>query len=244
MNRCGSFPLLSAPRSLSLFSVWTNLKRSEKIPGAPTRRWGEWIWLTGPSGLHRNSPQGLNISFIMGFWPDQRSGNSNHPSPPVSEILILMSTAVEQAVWCAPVTKRARVRSPVAKSYLGDCFSGVPSPARQMSGSFSPTRSQNIIWLSSSFHIRLVGMNGCVNDVCVCVCVCLCVYHLSCSCCLGGGPGIELIPHSGRLFMSLCGQKGIYVIQNQFPLPTGRGSVRPGRRESLKGTYNGEIKLR
>ena len=62
MNRCGSFPLLSAPHSL--FSIWTNLERSEKIPGAPTRRWGEWIWLTGPSGLHRNSPQGLNISSI------------------------------------------------------------------------------------------------------------------------------------------------------------------------------------
>ena len=70
MNRCGSFPLLS------LFSIWTNLKRSEKIPGAPTRRWGEWMWLTGPSGLHRNS------QFHQGFWPDQRSENPNHPSPP------------------------------------------------------------------------------------------------------------------------------------------------------------------
>ena len=53
MNRCGSFPLLSA--SYSLFSIWTDLKRSEEIPGAPTWRWGEWIWLTGPSGLRRNS---------------------------------------------------------------------------------------------------------------------------------------------------------------------------------------------
>ena len=65
MNRCGSFPLFSAPHSL--FSIWTNLKRSEKIPGAPTSRWGEWIWLTGPSGLHQNSPQGLNISSIRVF---------------------------------------------------------------------------------------------------------------------------------------------------------------------------------
>ena len=31
MDRCGSFPLLSAPHSL--FSIWTDLKRSEKIPG-------------------------------------------------------------------------------------------------------------------------------------------------------------------------------------------------------------------
>ena len=62
MNRCGSFLLLSA--SHSLFSIWTNLKRFEKFPGSPTRRWEEWIWLTGPSGLHRHSPQGLNISSI------------------------------------------------------------------------------------------------------------------------------------------------------------------------------------
>ena len=65
------FPLLSAPHSL--FGIWTNLKRSENIQGAPTRRW-EWIWLTGPSGLYRNSPQRLNISSIEGFWPDERSG--------------------------------------------------------------------------------------------------------------------------------------------------------------------------
>ena len=65
LNRCGSFPLLSAPHSL--FSIWTDIKRSEKIPGAPTWRWGEWIWLTRPSGLHRNSPQGLNIGSIRVF---------------------------------------------------------------------------------------------------------------------------------------------------------------------------------
>ena len=59
MNKCGSFPLLSA--LFSLFSIWTDLKRSENIPGAPTWRWGEWIWPTGPSVLQRNSPQGLNI---------------------------------------------------------------------------------------------------------------------------------------------------------------------------------------
>ena len=51
-------------RTHSLFSIWKKLTRSEKIPGAPTRRWGEWIWLTGPTGLHRNSPHGLNISSI------------------------------------------------------------------------------------------------------------------------------------------------------------------------------------
>ena len=62
MNRCGSFQLFSAPHSL--FSIRTDLKRSEKIPGIPTWKGGEWIWLTGPSRLHRNSLHGLNISFI------------------------------------------------------------------------------------------------------------------------------------------------------------------------------------
>ena len=65
MNRCIIFALLSAPHSL--FCISTNLKISEKIPGAPTWRWGEGIWLTGPTGLHRNSPQGLNISSIRVF---------------------------------------------------------------------------------------------------------------------------------------------------------------------------------
>ena len=64
MERCGNFPLLSAPHYL--FSIWTDFKRSEKIPGAPAWKWGEWIWLTGPSGLHRNSPQGLK-SVPSGF---------------------------------------------------------------------------------------------------------------------------------------------------------------------------------
>ena len=73
MNRCSSFPLLSA--TYSLFSILTDLKRSEKIPGAPTWRRGEWIWLTRPSGLQRNSSYGVKYQFHQGFWPDQRSGN-------------------------------------------------------------------------------------------------------------------------------------------------------------------------
>ena len=76
INRCGTFPLLSAPHSL--FSVWSDLKRSEKIPGAPTWRWGKWIWLTEPSGLHRNSPQGLNISSIWVF------GHIRDPEIPIT----------------------------------------------------------------------------------------------------------------------------------------------------------------
>ena len=65
LNRCGSFPLLSAPHSL--FGIWLDLKRSEKILGALAWKWGAWIWLTGPSGLHRNSSQRLNISSFRAF---------------------------------------------------------------------------------------------------------------------------------------------------------------------------------
>ena len=78
INRCGSLPLLSAPHSL--FSIWTDLKKIWKIPGAPTWRWGEWIWLTGHSEFHWNSPQWLNISSIRFFSPDQRSGNPSNSS--------------------------------------------------------------------------------------------------------------------------------------------------------------------
>ena len=80
MNMCCTFPLLSTPHFL--YRIWTDLKRSEKIPGAPMWRWGESIWLTRPSGLHRNSPKGLNITSIRVF--DQiRSRDPNHPLPPI-----------------------------------------------------------------------------------------------------------------------------------------------------------------
>ena len=64
MTRCGSFPLLFA--HYSLFRIWTDLKRSETIPVAAAW-WWEWIWLTGPSGMHWNSPQVLNMSSIRVF---------------------------------------------------------------------------------------------------------------------------------------------------------------------------------
>ena len=38
-----------------------------------------------------------------------------------------LSTAVEQAVACAPVTQRARVRSLVETSFLGEVFFGILS---------------------------------------------------------------------------------------------------------------------
>ena len=78
MNRYDSFPLLSIPHSL--FSIWTDLKKYEKIPRAPSWRWGEWFWLTGPAGLNRNS-QGLNISSIR-FLTRPEIHKSQSPSAP------------------------------------------------------------------------------------------------------------------------------------------------------------------
>ena len=96
-----------------------------------------------------------------------------------------VSHSVEQAVACASVMQRTRVQSPVWTSFLCEVFWGFYSPVRQMSGSFRPTRSPNIIWpSSSSFHTHLVRMNVCVNDL----------YRLLCLCCLRGGTGIELKP--------------------------------------------------
>ena len=65
LNMCGSFPLLSAPQTH--FSICTDLKRSENIPGAPAWRWAQWIWLSGLSGLHQSWPHGFNISSIRVF---------------------------------------------------------------------------------------------------------------------------------------------------------------------------------
>ena len=79
LNTCGCFPLLSAPHSL--FSIWTDLRSSEKITGAPTWMWGEWIWLTGPSGLHRNSPHGI-ISVSSGFLTRSEIRKSQSPFAP------------------------------------------------------------------------------------------------------------------------------------------------------------------
>ena len=64
------------------------------------------------------------------------------------------STAVDQVVACAPVTQRARVRSPVGTTFLGEVFRDFSSPVRQMSGRFRSPRSPNIIWLSSSILIH------------------------------------------------------------------------------------------
>ena len=67
MNTCGSFPLLYAPHSLflSLASEQTleHLRRSQ----GHQRGGEESGFVTGPFGLHLNSPQALNISSIKVF---------------------------------------------------------------------------------------------------------------------------------------------------------------------------------
>ena len=145
-----------------------------------------------------------------------------------------MSTAVEQAVACAPVTERTRVLSAVGTSFLGGVFPGFSSFVRHVGKLQAYKIPEYHLTVIIIFPIRLVRMSGCADGV----------YRLSCLCCLGGGPGIEVIPHPGRPSMSLCGQKTMCVIQSKLPLPTGRSSVRSGWRKPHNGTYKGQVKLR
>ena len=115
------------------------------------------------------------------------------------------STSVEQAVACAPFTQQARVRSPIGTSFVGEVFSvfnlTCKTNVKKLQAHNFPEYHLTVIIV---IHIRLVRINGCVNGV----------YRFSYSCCLGGGPGIEVIPHPGRFSMSLCGRKSMYVIQS------------------------------
>ena len=47
------------------------------------RRWGEGIWLARPPKVIT----GVKYQFHQDFWPDQRSRNPNHSSPPLSRYL-------------------------------------------------------------------------------------------------------------------------------------------------------------
>ena len=79
-----------------------------------------------------------------------------------------MSTAVEQAVACTPVTQRVRVRSPFGTSFLGEVLSefflACMTNARKI---YTHKVPEYHLAVKSSFHIRLVRMNGCVNGVCI-----------------------------------------------------------------------------
>ena len=85
MNRCGSFPLLSAP-ILSLASEQT-LKDLKNPSGTnvEVRRvdLANWALQTSP-----NFTIGVKYQFHQSFWPEQRSGNPNRPSPPMKTYLL------------------------------------------------------------------------------------------------------------------------------------------------------------
>ena len=76
MIRYCSFPLLSALHSF--FSIWKDLKRCEKIR-LEVRRvdLANWALRTSP-----RFATGVKYQIYQDFWPEQRSGNPNHPSPP------------------------------------------------------------------------------------------------------------------------------------------------------------------
>ena len=61
-----------------------------------------------------------------------------------------------QTVACVPITQRAGVRSRSGQVSWVRFFRGFSSPVRQMSGSFRPPRSANIIWPSLSSSIIII----------------------------------------------------------------------------------------
>ena len=76
VDRCGSFPLLSAPHSL--FSIWTDLQISQGH-NVVVRRvdLANWALRTSPKFITE-----VKYQFHRRFWPDRKSGNHNHPSLP------------------------------------------------------------------------------------------------------------------------------------------------------------------
>ena len=119
------------------------------------------------------------------------------------------STAVGQAVACAPFTQRARVRSPIGTDFLGEDFSGFfltcKTNARNLKAHKVP-----------EYHLAsiiIISYSPCWNDL---VCALCLGYRLLCFCCIGGGPGIELNPHPGRPSSGLVWSK-MYLIQRLIP---------------------------
>ena len=99
-----------------LFGAWQKWIRTKEFPTTGIQSRGFLLW---------------NLFNIMKLT----MGSNTYL---LTDISFLLSTAVGQAVACAPVTQRARVRSPVGTSFLGEVFRCFSSPVRQMSGSFRP----------------------------------------------------------------------------------------------------------
>ena len=141
--------------------------------------------------------------------------------------ILRMSTAVEQVVACVLVTQR--VPSPVGTGFLGKVsFSGFSSPVRQMSGNFRPQGPR--ISFDRRNHHSIFAFLGWLSVCLVCI-----VFHV---CAVS-----EVAPALGWSFIRAvppcpCVIKKVSMWSTvSFPPPTGRGSVRPGRRGSRKGTY-------
>ena len=81
LNRCSSFALLSIPHSF--FSIWIDLKRSENIPGTPTWRWREWIWLTGPFRTSPKFTTEVKNQFDQDFFTRSETRKSQSPFAPI-----------------------------------------------------------------------------------------------------------------------------------------------------------------
>ena len=79
MDRCSNFLLLSA--SHALFSIWTNLKMSKKDPRGTIVEVRRVDLANCALWTSPKFTTSVIYQVHQGFWPDQRSGNPNHPSP-------------------------------------------------------------------------------------------------------------------------------------------------------------------
>ena len=143
-----------------------------------------------------------------------------------SFVIFNKSTAMEQAVAFASVTQRARVRFPVGTSFLGEIFPRFfftykTNVRKLYAHKFPEYHLTVIIILAYSLSWSEWARQWCVSSF---------MFVLS-----RRWPRDRAVP---------CVKKCMYVIQSYFPLPTGRGSVRPDRPESRECIYKGEVKTR
>ena len=156
------------------------------IPIGPLAYWGKYL-------TYYHTPFFCLVNWDMHF-PGSACRGTDLPSGRLLYMhACIWSIAVKQAVACAPVTQLARVRSPAGTRVLGEVFSGFflnfKTIVRRLLAHKVPDYH---LAVNHPFIFALLEwMNG--------------VYRVSCSCCLGGGPNNELIPHSGRHSMSWCG---------------------------------------
>ena len=142
MNRCGSFPFLSAHHSL--FSIWTDLNIWKDPRGVivEVRRvdLANWTLRTSPKFTAE-----VRYQFHQDFSPDQRSGSPNHPSPIIHHQSVLPKGR--------PFTTNSGAKAavlPKGRSFIGDSGTKVAVLlGMNRCGSFpllSAHRSSFMIW--------------------------------------------------------------------------------------------------